>query len=93
MPYSYRPQTLDGDGIQSYMPQMPQDNPQDRDNEGVSDGIGAKVEAATMKVGLSFKWFDLWIGFYWDRKAKVLYFCPFPCVVFSFEKEKKRVGA
>lgn len=42
-----------------------------------------------MKVGLSFKWFDLWIGFYWDRAKKVLYFCPLPTIVFSLKREKK----
>lgn len=37
-----------------------------------------------MKVEFSFKWYDLWIGFYWDNKNKELYFCPIPCCVFKF---------
>jgi hypothetical protein len=36
-----------------------------------------------------FAWFDFWIGFYYDRKNRVLYFCPFPCVVFQFGEKKK----
>ena len=32
--------------------------------------------------GCAFKWYDLWVGFYWDRKARTLYFCPLPCIVF-----------
>lgn len=31
-----------------------------------------------------FAWYDIWIGAYWDRKARVLYICPIPCVVFVF---------
>ena len=25
-----------------------------------------------------FRWYDLWIGAYWDREAKALYICPLP---------------
>ena len=25
-----------------------------------------------------FAWYDLWIGFYWDRKNHVLYVLPIP---------------
>lgn len=25
-----------------------------------------------------FRWYDLWIGAYWDRKEKTLYVCPVP---------------
>lgn len=32
-----------------------------------------------MKIDLFFRWYDLWIGFYWDRKDRALYFCPIPC--------------
>jgi hypothetical protein len=27
-----------------------------------------------------FRWYDLWIGAYWDRDAKVLYVCPLPMI-------------
>jgi hypothetical protein len=29
-------------------------------------------------VSAFFRWYDLWIGAYWDREAKVLYVCPVP---------------
>ena len=38
-----------------------------------------------MKVTLQFKWYDLWIGFFWDKKSKTLYFCPLPMLVIKME--------
>ena len=29
---------------------------------------------------LIFAWYDLWVGFYYDRKFCKLYFLPVPCV-------------
>lgn len=39
-----------------------------------------------MKLKFIFKWFDLWVGFFWDRENKWLYFLPFPMlgVIFKF---------
>jgi hypothetical protein len=34
-----------------------------------------------MNVKIMFKWYDLWVGAYWDRTNRVLYVCPLPCVV------------
>ena len=31
-----------------------------------------------MKVTFFFRWYDLWIGVYWDRKARDLYLLPLP---------------
>lgn len=31
-----------------------------------------------MKIKLLFKWFDLWIGLFIDRKAKAIYIFPVP---------------
>lgn len=38
-----------------------------------------------MKIELSFKWYDLWIGAFWDSKGKRLYICPLPCIVIMFQ--------
>ena len=32
-----------------------------------------------------FLWFDFWVGLYWDRKKKTLYFCPLPMCVLGFD--------
>ena len=26
------------------------------------------------------KWFDIWVGFFWDTKSKKLYYFPFPMI-------------
>ena len=31
-----------------------------------------------MKTQLIFKWYDIWIGFFYDQKKKWLYFFPIP---------------
>ena len=28
-----------------------------------------------------FAWYDLWIGFYYDRSKRIIYYCPLPCLV------------
>ena len=33
-------------------------------------------------VRLSFLWYDFWVGAFYDRANKALYFCPLPmCVI------------
>lgn len=34
---------------------------------------------------VSFKWYDFWIGFYYDVAGKILYFCPIPCICVQIE--------
>ena len=33
-----------------------------------------------MSIKPIFAWYDLWIGFYWNREKHRLYILPFPCV-------------
>jgi len=35
-----------------------------------------------MKLKIFFAWFDFWVGFYYDKRKDILYFCPLPmCVI------------
>lgn len=27
-----------------------------------------------------FAWYDMWVGAFWDRKARALYLLPLPCI-------------
>lgn len=40
-----------------------------------------------------FKWYDLWVGFFWDRKLRNLYFFPLPCfgVRINFVTENQKL--
>ena len=44
-----------------------------------------------MSITFRFCWYDLWVGAYYDRKARAWYICPLPCCVFRIgEKEAWR---
>jgi len=36
------------------------------------------------RFSISVLWYDCWVGLYWDRKWKALYFCPLPFLVLRF---------
>lgn len=38
-----------------------------------------------MKASFFFAWYDMWGGAYWDRKNRILYICPIPCVGIKME--------
>lgn len=38
-----------------------------------------------MRIHIGFKWYDLWVGAYWDQKNRTLYVCPLPTLVLKFE--------
>lgn len=40
------------------------------------------------RVSVRFAWYDLWVGAYWDRKARVLYLCPLPCVLVTVQPKE-----
>lgn len=43
-----------------------------------------------LRCTLTFLWYDLWIGAYYDRKEKTLYVCPLPMCVLKFWREIPR---
>ena len=38
-----------------------------------------------MKFSIKLLWFDAWVGFFFDKAKRTLYFCPLHCVVLKFE--------
>jgi hypothetical protein len=44
------------------------------------------------RISLSFKWYDLWIGLYIDRKNHKLYICPLPTVLITIDIKRGRSG-
>jgi len=49
-------------------------------------GYGMKY---MFKIRMVFAWYDFWIGFFYDRRERKLYFFPVPCIGISFERAKK----
>ena len=47
-------------------------------------GAWESDERNAMRFDVQFKWFDMWVGAYWDRVGRMLYVCPLPCVVLRF---------
>lgn len=46
-----------------------------------------------MSIRVFFAWYDLWVGAFYDRKARALYICPLPMVVFrlaTLDTEEQR---
>lgn len=41
-----------------------------------------------MKISFLLAWYDLWVGFFWDKKKKWLYILPIPCcgIIVKFKK-------
>ena len=37
------------------------------------------------RLRISFAWYDLWIGLFVDQSHHRLYFCPLPCLLFTFQ--------
>lgn len=42
------------------------------------DESGAVTFVPVYRVEFFFRWYDLWVGAYWDRENKALYVCPLP---------------
>ncbi len=43
-----------------------------------------------MKIKLLFAWYDLWIGFFWDKNKSWLYILPIPCFGIILKFPQKR---
>lgn len=44
-----------------------------------------------MKIQLIVKWYDMWIGMFWDSKNKWLYILPIPCMGIILKFSKKSI--
>lgn len=42
----------------------------------------------TVEIERIFAWYDFWVGLYWDRDKKWLYFFPIPMFGFIFKFER-----
>ncbi len=42
-------------------------------------------ESKNKKFRLSFAWYDLWIGFFFDTKKKKIYICPMPMILITIK--------
>ena len=44
-----------------------------------------------MKIKPLFAWYDCWVGLFWDRKKRILYWLPVPCLGLSFHLGRERI--
>jgi len=44
-----------------------------------------------MKIQFLFKWYDLWIGFFYDKKKNWIYFLPLPMIGIIIKLPLKQV--
>jgi len=42
-----------------------------------------------MKVNIIFRWFDFWVGLFWDQNIRRLYFFPLPMIGITFQFKTK----
>lgn len=49
------------------------------------------MEKKRLTFKVSFKWFDFWFGWYWDRDARALYVCLLPMFPIRISVEKSRI--
>jgi hypothetical protein len=42
-----------------------------------------------VKLRARFAWYDMWIGAFWDRRARVLYLCPLPMLLLEVRFQDK----
>ncbi len=51
----------------------------------LKEALEAKGMTKRRRVRFFLSWYYFWVGLYFDRKKKTLYFCPFFCCVFAFD--------
>jgi hypothetical protein len=54
-----------------------------------TDRMLIQMTERRLKLSLHFRWYDFWIGFYYDSVNQRLYFCPIPMCVIVFQWIRK----
>lgn len=47
------------------------------------------MKIGSLNIEPFFRWYDLWIGAYWDRHSRKLYVCPIPMFGFCISGSEK----
>jgi hypothetical protein len=59
--------------------------PCDGDGNLLADEAPAPVKPR-LRFRVFFAWYDGWLGYYWDRRERVLYVCLIPTIVMEFRR-------
>lgn len=51
--------------------------------------VGVRLLSVWHRLSFGFKWYDLWIGAYYDKDFMALYVCPLPMCVIRIDLRKE----
>jgi hypothetical protein len=44
------------------------------------------AECHRRRFRVSFAWYDLWVGVFYDQRKRIVYVCPLPCVLLEWHR-------